>query len=121
MMMTYFEQKLCDLKVAIGTSIMKRNKATAESGIRIKKNYTSAHVFDMTACLTLCPWHERQPRVGGVAEQCGLGCTRQPDGAVWTATEESLLTVERRWLLRLVLPQVRVTDEGQTQCAAVGR
>lgn len=120
MMMTYFEQKLCDLKVAIGTSIMKRNKAAAESGIRIKKPI-QVHVFVMTACLTLCPWRERQPRVGGGAEQCGLGCSRQPGGAVWTAREESLLTVERRWSLRLVLPKVRVTDEGQKQCAAVGR
>lgn len=121
MMLTYFEQKLCDLKVAIGTSIMKRNKAAAEQRIRNKKPI-QVHVFVMTACLTLCPWHEHQPRVGGGAEQCGLGCSRQPGGAVWTAREKSLLTVERRWLPRRgCLVEVRVTGEGQKQCAAVGR
>lgn len=35
MTMTYFEQKLCDLKVAVGTSVMERNEAAAESEIRI--------------------------------------------------------------------------------------
>lgn len=33
---TYFEQKLCDFKVAVGTSVMERNEATVESQIRIK-------------------------------------------------------------------------------------
>lgn len=42
--MTYFEQKLCDLKVAIRTSVMKRNEAAAESGIRIKRAI-QVHMF----------------------------------------------------------------------------
>lgn len=30
----YFEQELCDFKVAVGTSVMERNQAAAEPEIR---------------------------------------------------------------------------------------
>lgn len=42
---TYFEQKLCDFKVAVGTSVMERNEAAAEPQIRIKRTDSSARVF----------------------------------------------------------------------------
>lgn len=41
---TYFEQKLCDLKVAVGTSVMERNEAAAEPEIR-SKGQIQAPVF----------------------------------------------------------------------------
>lgn len=51
MMATYLEQKLCDLKVAVGTSVVKRNKAAAESKIRMKRQI-QAGVFLSQRCVS---------------------------------------------------------------------
>lgn len=45
----YFEQKLCDFKVAVGTSVMERNKAAAESEVT-SQGQIQAQVF-------LSCWH----------------------------------------------------------------
>lgn len=98
-LLTYFEQKLCDLKMSVGARVMKRNEAAVKSQIRVKDWFQPHRIAHLTPpssppsppSLTLCPSRGRQRRAGGGAARCVRGCTQQPGGAAWTGREDGWL------------------------------
>lgn len=87
--MSYFEQKLGDLKVSVGAGVVKRNQTATEETLELETLRLRDRQDFLWARkrLTLCPWRERRLRAGGAAERCGLGCIRQPGAAAWTVKE----------------------------------